>query len=117
MKSKYWIMILAGILALCLMSAMLLFSGSSADLAQIKYGSNIMTVRLSENQELTFRSEDSGYNTVTVRDGKIAVTEADCPDQYCVQRGFCSGGSPIVCLPHGLVIEFLGQQEIDGLLG
>ena len=116
MKSKYWIMILAAIFVLCLVSAMLLFSGEPAAMAQIKYGTNVLTVRLDEDREMTFAGDKGGYNTVTVRDGKVAVTEADCPDQYCVQRGFCSSGTPIVCLPHGLVIEFLGDQEIDGIL-
>ena len=117
MKSKYWILLLAAIVALCLVPALLFSSDSPAQMAQIKYGSSSITVRLDEPQEFTIQSDDGGYNTVTVSDGKIAVTEADCPDQYCVRRGFCSGGTPIVCLPHGLVIEFLGEQEIDGLLG
>ena len=117
MKSKYWIMILAAIFILCLVSVLPLFFAEPAAMAQIKYSSSVMTVRLKEDQELTFTSDNGGYNTVTVKDGKIAVTEADCPDQYCVQRGFCGSGTPIVCLPHSLVIEFLGEQEIDGLLG
>ena len=65
---------------------------------------------------------DSGYSPtaselIQVVSGSVAVTVADCPDQYCVQRGYVSGGTPIVCLPHRLVIEFLGVQEIDGILG
>jgi hypothetical protein len=32
-------------------------------------------------------------------------------------RGFCSGGTQIVCLPNRLVIEFLAEQEIDGIVG
>ena len=117
MKSKYWILLLGIISGLCLVSGMLLFSGEPAAMAQIKYGTNVLSVRLDEDLEMTFAADEGGYNTVTVRGGKIAVTEADCPDQYCVNRGFCSGGAPIVCLPHGLVIEFLSEQEIDGLLG
>ena len=53
----------------------------------------------------------------TLAGGKIAVTAADCPDGYCMDRGFCDGGAPIVCLPHKLVIEFMGRQEIDGIIG
>ena len=58
-----------------------------------------------------------GTNIVTVRDGAVAVTSADCPDHYCMQRGFCSGGTEIVCLPNRLVLRFVGQQEIDGIVG
>ena len=117
MKSRYWIMILAGISLLCLATTLLFISGEPAAMAQIKYGSKTVTVNLHNDGEYLFESADGSYNAVTVRDGMIAVSEANCPDQYCVNRGFCSGGAPIVCLPHGLVIEFLGEQEIDGLLG
>ena len=116
MKSKYWITLLAAIAVWCLVMILPLFSSAESEMAQIKYGTKVLTVRLDENREMTFAGEAGGYNIVTVKDGKIAVTEADCPDQYCVQRGFCGGGTPIVCLPHGLVIEFLGEQEIDGIL-
>ena len=58
-----------------------------------------------------------GTNTVTVKDGKIAVTAASCPDSYCMKRGFCQGGAQIVCLPNRLVIEFVGSQTVDGVVG
>ena len=117
MKSKYWIILLACILLLCSVLVLLPSSSTSSDLVQIKYGNNYMTIRLDTDQELTFRAENGGYNTVTIKSGKIAVTDADCPDHYCMERGFCDKGTPIVCLPHKLVIEFLSEQEIDGLIG
>ena len=47
-----------------------------------------------------------GRNIVRVEQGRIAVVEADCPDQICVQRGYASEtGLPIVCLPHRLSIQ------------
>jgi len=72
---------------------------------------------LRQAQELIFDTDDGGYNIVTVQGGKIAVTEANCPDQYCVKQGFCNSGKQIVCLPHKLVITFLGESEIDGAVG
>ena len=68
------------------------------------------------DQEFTVTVEN-GTNTITVKDGKIAVTEADCPDQYCVRQGFCNGGKQSVCLPHKMVISFMGESEIDGAVG
>ena len=117
MKSKYWIILLAVILAFCIVFATMSATKAPSKTVQIKYGNNTVTVRLDEDQTLTFAAEGGGYNTVTVKDGKIAVTEADCPDHYCMERGFCNSGTPIVCLPHKLVIEFLDDQEIDGLIG
>ena len=118
MKNKTWIILLAAALALCLgLSAFLLFPGEKARRAVIRSdGKVIATVDLHVDQEMTVKSE-KGTNVVTVRDGKVAVTSADCPDHYCMHRGFCDGGTPIVCLPNKLVIEFLGDQEIDGAVG
>ena len=49
--------------------------------------------------------------------GKIAVTEATCPDHYCMKRGFCASGMDIVCLPNKLVIHFIGEQTVDAAAG
>ncbi len=117
MKSKYWIMIIGAIFAVCLALVLLPAKGAPAIRAQIvSEGKIIQTVDLHTEQEFTVEVQN-GSNTVTVRDGKIAVTYADCPDQYCVRQGFCNSGEQIVCLPHRLVISFLGESEIDGAVG
>lgn len=67
---------------------------------------------------LTFEDE-SGHNVVTVEQGRIRVSEADCPDRVCVNQGWISDGTvPIVCLPHRLMIEIKGGGgELDGGAG
>ena len=117
MKNIHWILIFAAIFAFCLVLVLLPSGAEPSSLAQIRSGSTVTVVDLQKSQELTFRSDDGGYNIVTVRDGKIAVTEANCPDQYCVRQGFCDSGEQIVCLPHKLVISFLGNSEVDGAAG
>ena len=118
MKSKYWAMVLAAVVVLSAAAAIPLFgTARDAGWAEIRSNGQLSrTVNLHVDQQFTIPCP-GGYNTVTVKDGKIAVTEASCPDHYCMDRGFCSGGTPIVCLPNKLVIEFTGEQEIDGLLG
>ena len=114
MKTKYWIMLFAAVAAACVLLALPLFSREEARFARItSRGETIKTVDLLVDQEFTV----DGKNTITVQDGKIAVTWADCPDHYCMKRGFCSGGTDIVCLPNRLVIEFLGDQEVDAAIG
>ncbi len=76
-------------------------------------GQEVAVVDLSQDQEFTVAEK----NTVTVQNGKIAVTWAECPDHYCMKRGYCDGGAPIVCLPNKLTIEFLGEQTVDGAVG
>ena len=117
MKTKYWIALLAGILLICICISFATMGGEAASRAQIvSNGQVLRTVELAIDQEFTVETED-GYNIVTVRDGKIAVTEASCPDHYCMARGFCNSGAQIVCLPNRLVIEFLGEAEIDMVVG
>ena len=49
---------------------------------------------------------NSGYNTVVVKDQKIGIVEADCPDKICISEGFISKpGATAVCLPHKVLIE------------
>ncbi|MBR6595211.1 MAG: NusG domain II-containing protein [Oscillospiraceae bacterium] len=117
MKTKYWIVALALLLAVCVGLSLLTFGGEAASRARItSKGKEVRTVDLSFDQEFTVQTED-GYNVVTVKDGKIAVTEASCPDHHCMARGFCNSGAQIVCLPNKLVIEFLGDAEVDGIVG
>ena len=117
MNTKYWIALLAVLLAVCLGLSLLVMGGEEASRAQITSGGKLVRiVDLAVDQTFTVHTEE-GYNVVTVRDGKIAVTEASCPDHYCMARGFCSSGTQIVCLPNRLVIEFLGEAEIDGIVG
>ena len=118
MKTRFWIILTAAILVLsAVASGALLLPGEQAVWAEIRSAGELnQTVNLRMDQEFTVPCP-GGYNTVTVKDGRIAVTEASCPDQYCVRQGFCNSGRDIVCLPNVLVISFLGEQEIDGQIG
>ena len=114
MKTKYWIAAFAVLAAVCIALSLPLLRQEEARFAEItSKGELVKTVDLLIDQEFTV----DGHNTVTVRDGKIAVTWADCPDHYCMKRGFCSGGTDIVCLPNRLVISFVGEQEVDAAIG
>ena len=119
MKTKTWILLVGTIFLLSLIGSFFVLSQQpDAALAQVSSGGKLVkTVNLRENQQFTITSENGGKNVVTVQDGKIAVTEATCPDHYCMKRGFCSGGADIVCLPNQLVIHFLGAQAVDAAVG
>ena len=118
MSSKWWAIILAGILALSLgLGIWVMQPGRQADRAEIwSEGELKYTLELSQDTEVTVQTA-RGSNTVTVKDGKIAVTAADCPDHYCMKRGYRNGGTQIVCLPNRLVIKFVGSQSVDGAAG
>lgn len=119
MKTKTWILLLSGVFLLSLLgSFFVLRQRPDAALAQISSSRQVVkTVNLRENQQFTITAENGGVNIITVQDGKIAVTDATCPDHYCMKRGFRASGTDIVCLPNQLVIHFLGAQTVDAAAG
>ena len=118
MKTKYWILLLGAVTVICAaLSIWLLAPGESATRAQIwSDGQYQFTVDLLVDQTLTVEGQN-GTNVLAVRKGQIAVIQADCPDHYCMARGFCGSGPQIVCLPNRLVITFLGEQDVDMVVG
>ena len=60
---------------------------------------------LDGDAERKFYSE-GGWNVVQIRDGKVSVTAADCPEQVCVHHSpIDTAGEAIICLPHKLTVE------------
>ena len=119
MKTRTWIILFAVIFLLCLGSGIcfLMPRDASASAEITRQGQVIKTVDLRIDQTFTIESENGDYNVITVQDGKIGVTEASCPDHYCMMRGFCDSGTEIVCLPNRISIRFAGEQEIDAIVG
>lgn len=80
-------------------------------------GELIRTVPLSEDCEFTVTCAE-GSNTVTVKDGAVMISAADCPDKVCVKTGAINGGAvPIVCLPHRLEIRVVnGDSDADAAI-
>ena len=118
MKTKFWIILVALVAVVSLAVSLWLFRPveQAAFVKVISEGTVLYTLPLSEDTQLEIVSAH-GTNIVTVKDGKVAVAEADCPDQYCVKRGFCDRGSQIVCLPNRLVLEFTDNSDLDGISG
>lgn len=118
MKTKFWIVLISCITAVCLALTLWAFRWGEAakTVTVISEGKVLYTLSLSVDQTIEVIS-GSGTNTVTVKDGKAAVTEADCPDGHCMARGFCDRGAQIVCLPNRLVLQFSADPAIDGISG
>ena len=57
------------------------------------------------------RTLDLGCLTVVIRDGKVWVEDADCPDKVCEHTGRIGyGGQTIVCLPNEIVIRIVDSE-------
>lgn len=69
--------------------------------------------RYSINENKSFEVKSSGFNKIEIKDGRVYVVDADCPDKYCINHdGISKKGESIVCLPHKLVVE-VSDDEID----
>ena len=71
---------------------------------------------LDENREILISGQYE--NTVSILDGKAAITDSDCPGRDCVHSGWISGaGRSIVCLPNRMEIRIVGKSEVDFVVG
>ena len=69
------------------------------------------TYPLDEDKTIEIKNAD-GFNTVSIHDGQVSVTDADCKDKYCVKQGVISNNNEsIICLPHKLVVEIAGTVD------
>ncbi|MCL2071364.1 MAG: NusG domain II-containing protein [Oscillospiraceae bacterium] len=70
-------------------------------------------VPLLQNQDFPLNG-----NLVQVRNGKIGITEASCPDKICVKTGFVNGVIPVICLPNRVEVRIANHKsDIDGITG
>ena len=79
---------------------------------QITVGGEIYgTYSLSEEKEIPIRVEN-GYNIVSISNGVVRVTEADCPDLLCVKmHSISKENQAICCLPHRVVVRIIEGNE------
>ena len=53
-------------------------------------------------------------NVCEIKDKKVSMISADCPDQLCIhQRPIQLQGETIVCLPNKVVLEIMGTKQTD----
>lgn len=69
------------------------------------------TFSLSENREYTI-SDGEHINIIKIEDGKVWITEANCPDKLCVkQRKIDKNGQSVICLPNKVVVKIVSDKE------
>ncbi len=74
-------------------------------------GQIVHVLDLDEEAHVLVGSRSGDYNVIRVKDQKVSVSEADCPDKVCVNTGeIWHEGDLIACLPHGLII-YLEREE------
>ncbi len=63
-------------------------------------------------KEQTIKIQDT--NVCEIKDGKVTMISAQCPDQLCRKQGpVFRPGETIVCLPNKVVLEIKGSGETE----
>ena len=105
--------------ALLMIAGIMLSSGQGNDLkAEIwKDGQLVRELPLNRDAETEIQGEFT--NHISIREGRVAVTESDCPGEDCVHTGWINrSGRSIVCLPNRLevrVVNGSGEDEVDAV--
>ncbi len=82
-----------------------------AEKAEISVDGNVIdTLDLSKDTEITVNGYNGGTNRIVIKNGKVHVSEATCPDKICVHQGWVEHtGENIVCLPNHLIVRVTGE--------
>ena len=108
------LLIIMAISALAIILLIPHFFGRKALEAEISVdGSVIKTVNLNEVDGFyEFKTDTSPAVTVTAENGRIRVSDAECPDKLCVNCGWLdSDGDMAVCLPAKVVVSVKGAEN------
>ena len=111
MKIKCIYGITAAVFVTAAVLAFFLMRPSDGTLVEIVQDGTVLRVidlASAPDEEIRIEAKNGGsYNIVTIKDGKISVSEAGCPDKTCVHMGTLQSETmPIVCLPNKLIVRF-----------
>ncbi len=68
----------------------------------------------SPNTKETIYVNSTYKNTIVIDDGKVAITESNCPGEDCVHSGWISqAGRNIICLPNRVEVRIVGNDGVD----
>lgn len=55
-----------------------------------------------------------GYNKIEILNGKVRISDADCPDKLDVKSGWIdASGEMLVCLPNRVLVRIDGEKDVD----
>lgn len=107
------VLAIAAVACVGLVATRLMGANTNADTATvvIRDGEqNVYELPLSQDTTKTVTT-DLGTNLIEIKDGRVRVEEADCPNQDCVHQGWVdAAGKQIVCLPHKLTVDIVDES-------
>lgn len=114
--------LIAVIIIMCIASIILFrVISTEGDYAVInKNGAEYARYPLSSDRVIRIDEDGLDYNVINIEDGKVYISDADCPDRICADHSAISRtGESIICLPHKLSVTIesskSGGDDIDGI--
>lgn len=84
-------------------------SGSGSRTAVIQCGDIRHELALNRDGSFSFEDIDAEFE---VKNGKIRLTKASCPDKICEKTGYIgSSGQSIICVPNKITVTVVGSDE------
>ena len=75
---------------------------------------SVLPLTEKNSEPIRFPRTRSSTNVCEIKDGKVTMIEATCPDHYCMkQKAVDEHGGSIICLPNKVVIE--GENTAEDL--
>lgn len=69
---------------------------------------------LLEQQEIDVEVADQVTNHISISNGEVYMSEANCPDKLCMKQGHKSHqGETIVCLPNRVVVTICSDKKSE----
>ncbi len=73
-------------------------------------GDVIRTLDLNQDADILIEGYGDGTNRIVIKDGKVHVSEATCPDKLCIHQGWVKNtGENLVCLPNRVMARVIGE--------
>lgn len=101
---------IAAVLIVCVSAAIIMKrTDSGGKMAVIRCGELEEVISLDSDGMYSFNGIDAVFE---VRDGKIRVNEAHCPDKICEKTGYIgSEGESIICVPKKIIVTVSGIES------
>jgi hypothetical protein len=109
MKLKKGDMFLVAILSLFVLSilAFNLFFQKNGQTVEISVDGKIVAVK-NINKDEQIKLE---HNIITIKNGKVAMEESNCPDQLCVKHTPLKKSGEIICLPNRVIVKIISNKD------
>jgi len=114
-KGDLIVILLIGVIILGLLGVNYFNSTIDNLMVEVRIDSELVdTFSIEETIDKTYETE-YGRNVLSIHDGVVSVTDADCRDFICVDtKDAIHSGDSIVCIPNRFTVEIVGaKSEVD----